>query len=387
MQKRGKRSLMLAAAVLILLISTAGFLWKSDKLERIFGGKDMVWGERANLAQAELSASFWDERRRLYNNASPCLLQLCTDPFNYWWMAHAIDLAVDGYVRTGDEGYKERIAELLQGVTDRNAGVLPNAYYDDMAWMGLALLRAYDATGETAYKEGAQVLWEDIQGGWNDEMGGGIAWRKEQLDYKNTPANAPSSLLAARLYARFGDPEDLAWAKRIYEWEKKTLVDPDTGHVWDGINRLGDGQIDKGWEFTYNQGTYIGAGIELYELTKERAYLDDAIRTAEDTAQRLTNPASGMLPAEGEGDAALFKGILVRYLGELVRADPSPDRWVDLLTANANGMWERGRAEDRALFGLSWAQPPEPVVQLSADLSGVMLLEVMARLEQEGKLR
>ena len=46
---------------------------------------------------------------------------------------------------------------------------------------------------------------------------------------------------------------------------------------WDGINRLGDGQIDKDWQFTYCQGYSSGAGIELYSCTGESAYLADAV--------------------------------------------------------------------------------------------------------------
>jgi len=42
------------------------------------------------------------------------------------------------------------------------------------------------------------------------------------------------------------------------------MVDPATGFVWDGKNRTGDGHIDKDWEFTYCQGVFIGAGVELY---------------------------------------------------------------------------------------------------------------------------
>ena len=89
---------------------------------------------------------------------------------------------------------------MYQGILDRNGGVWPNDFYDDMEWLALAWLRAYNATGEEKYKEAALVLWEDIKTGWNEEQGGGIAWRKPQLNYKDTPANAPAVILAARLY-------------------------------------------------------------------------------------------------------------------------------------------------------------------------------------------
>jgi Predicted glycosyl hydrolase len=345
-----------------------------------------IWSSRAELAQQELLNQFWDGKRGLHNNAAPCILQLCTDPFHYWWQAHAIDTLVDGYARTADDGYRQRIDAMYEGILNRNT-IFPNAYYDDMEWMALAWLRAYDLIGDERYKEAALILWEDILTGWNDEMGGGIAWRKEQLDYKNTPANAPAVILGARLYSRFGDAQYLEWAKRIFEWQRQTLVDPETGLVWDGINRQGDGRIDKDWKFTYCQGVYIGAAVELYRATGDRSYLDEAWKTADYVERQMTSPATGMLPSEGDGDGALFKGILVRYLTELIKEDPErADGLVRMLLTNGESLWEYGKHPEAALFSNSWAQTPDAVVQLSTQLSGMMLLEMLAVLEDSGIL-
>gem|GEM_PF-3901978 len=193
------------------------------------GGADReVWAVRADEAGAELDLLFWDDKRGMFNNASPCILQACTDPFNYWWQAHAADALLDRYERTKDGDVRKRVGELFDGIRDRNAGVWTNGYYDDMEWMALAWLRAYELLGDDKYKEAALELWADIRGGWNEEMGGGIAWRKDQLDYKNTPANAPAVILAARLYRNFGSRDDLEWALKIYDWQKRTLVDPES---------------------------------------------------------------------------------------------------------------------------------------------------------------
>ncbi len=376
-----KKIMVASAAVIVLCLVVVSLYMRSIQTE------SMDWSERAEMAQEELRASFWDERRLLFNNASPCMLQLCTDPFHYWWQAHGLDVLVDAYERTEHPEYRERIASMYQGVLNRNAGVFPNLYYDDMEWMALAWLRAYDATGEADYKDAALTLWADILTGWNESMGGGIAWRKEQLDYKNTPANAPAVILAARLYQRFGDPADLEWAINIYDWQKKTLVDPESGLVWDGINRQGDGEIDKDWIFTYGQGVYIGAGLELYRVTDDKSYLEDAARTAAIIEHELASPFTGMLPSEGGDDGALFKGILVRYLGELIKEDPERFRdLTELMVSNGESLWEYGKHAEKALFSNSWAQTPDDVVQLSTQLSAVMLLEQLASFERIGVL-
>lgn len=345
----------------------------------------MLWSDRAELAQKALRQHFWNPEIGMYNIETPCPNGECNTIFHYWWMAHAADALVDGLVRSGDEVYADTLAELHQGILRRNGGVYPNELYDDMEWMALAWLRAYHATGLSIYKDTALLLWKDIQTGWNDHMGGGIAWQKSQLDYKNTPANAPAVILAARLYQSFEDPEDLAWAQRIYDWQKRNLVDSETGFVWDGMNRNGDGQIDKEWKFTYCQGVFIGAGVELYRVTGDASYLDDALRTATAAKAELTG-ADGLLPDEEDGDGGLFKGILVRYLAELSliageRGQPA----ASLLVHNATRLWEAAGGSQR-LFGTDWSRKPTGVVSLSSQLSGVMLLERLAELERQGKI-
>src|SRR5699024_8231001 len=196
-----------------------------------------------------------------------------------------------------------------------NQGIT-NDFYDDMLWMGLAVNRLHDYTQDGEHKEAVLELWEDIKTGWNDENGGGIAWNKSQLDYKNTPSNAPAVILAVRLYEKFENETDLEWAENIYEWQKETLVDPDTGIVWDGINREGDGNVDKNWLFTYNQGVFIGASLELYHITDESYYLSAAEKTIESTMEEFTD-ANGIIQENDVGDGGLFKGILIRYLSQM----------------------------------------------------------------------
>ena len=339
------------------------------------------WAVRAQTAQEELKYNFWNEEQGIMNQAFPGN-SVCRDDLIYWWHAHVIDVLMDGYERTRDFQYIDMIDTVIEGVRRLNGNTLLHNYYDDMEWMALALLRVYDATKEEFYKEQVLTLWESIKTAWNDSMGGGMAWKKDQPDYKNTPANAPASILASRLYQRFNRPDDYEWARRIYHWNKDNLVDPNTGFVWDGINRLGDGKIDYDWEYTYCQGVFIGAAIELYRITGDMMYINDAIRTAEFALKRFVDPESGMLPDEGKDDCGLFKGIFVRYLYELVKMRPDLHSIRRMLVHNATVMWDSGRNE-RGLISRAWKGKVEPVVQLCAQLSGVMLLEMVALLDPD----
>ncbi|MFF2091588.1 glycoside hydrolase family 76 protein [Paenibacillus sp. NPDC058174] len=345
------------------------------------------YAARADLAQQKLHELFWNPDINMYNIETPCPDGSCNTIFHYWWMAHAVDVLVDGYVRTGDNEYRTTLSNLYDGLLQRNGGAWPNELYDDMEWMALAWLRAYSATGEEKYRKAVHELWEDIKTGWNDNLGGGIAWRKSQLDYKNTPANAPAIILAMHLYKAFGDSEDLEWAKKIYAWQKNTLVDPENGFVWDGMNRTGDGMIDKHWEFTYCQGVFIGAAHELYQATGQQSYLDDAAATASITIKKLTDPQTHLLPDEGNGDGGLFKGIFVRYAAGLAADYPEQFSFVtEVLLQNAERMWNEGRDAENTLFGPAWNQTPGETVELGTQICGVTLLEMTAKLERAGLL-
>ncbi|MFD0671027.1 glycoside hydrolase family 76 protein [Cohnella sp. GCM10027633] len=338
---------------------------------------------RADQAQAALRDYYWNPELGMYNIETPCPGGACNTIFHYWWMAHAAEALVDGLERTGDDVYREALSQLFDGLLRRNGGAWPNALYDDMEWMAIAWLRAFEATKEDRYKQAALVLWEDIKTGWNDHMGGGIAWQKSQLDYKNTPANAPAVILATRLHRVFGRADDLAWAMKIYDWQKRTLVDPDSGFVWDGVNRTGDGSIDKDWAFTYCQGVFIGAAHELYRATKDEGYLLDAERTANAAIARLTDPSTAMLPGEGNGDGGLFKGIFVRYAANLVVEEPARFAALGgLLLRNASIAWDEGRAEEAALFGPVWNRAPGGIVELGTQICGIILLEMAAKVEE-----
>jgi predicted alpha-1,6-mannanase (GH76 family) len=342
----------------------------------------LQWSVRAESMQENLYNHYWNDRTTIMNQWYPCSGSVADENFYYWWQAHVIDVLVDAWERSQNELYLDRINRLTRGLKSFNGSTFRHNYYDDMEWTALALLRVYDHTSDDWFKSEVLDLWSDIQTAWNDHMGGGMAWKKDQLDYKNTPANAPAAILAARLYARFGSEDDLAWAIRIYNWNRAHLVDPQTGFVWDGMNRMGDGQIDKDWKFTYCQGVFIGAGVELFACTGESTYLEDAAKTARAAKQQFVDPVTRMLPDEGIDDTGLFKGIFIRYLKLLMDKDEQVmGDWAEILRSNGETMWNSGMESSTGIIGPNWAQAPKGPVQLSVRLSGLMLAEALVGLE------
>jgi predicted alpha-1,6-mannanase (GH76 family) len=310
--------------------------------------------------------------------------------YNYWPQAHTMDAFIDAYLRTKNEIYKQRMKSLLNGTRISNGNKLQNEYYDDMEWLALSTLRAYEATNDADYLAAANTLWTDIKTGVNDSQGGGIAWRKSQLDYKNTPANAPAIIFAARLYRLQKNQADLDLAKQLYTWLKGKLVDPASGIVWDGINGDGDGKISYN-KFTYNQGTFIGAALELYNVTGDATYLADAVRTATATIKDLDISPGGLLKNEGQGDGGLFKGILVRYLTLLTLkedvAAADRDAYAKFLKYNAETLFAKGILRPDFVASPDWKTTPKTtdVTDLTTQISGLTTLEAAATLKAAGK--
>jgi predicted alpha-1,6-mannanase (GH76 family) len=362
-------SAMLTAA-LILAVSCGGPPFKEAVVNY---DKESVYYRYANEAVESLLKNYWNSEGQLFYDKYP---QKTADVLNYWWAAHAIDVMADAYLRTGDAAYQNYADMVMKSVFKKNGSVI-HEYYDDMEWMALALLRLYNATGDNVYRTHAETLWQDITTGWNDTMGGGIAWKKTQIYYKNTPANAPAAILAARLYNLTKNKACLDWAKKIFAFLDEKLVDHETGEVYDGINRQFNGRIDKDWRFTYCQGVYIGAAVELYKITGDKAYLDKALLTADFSLKQFVG-ADGCFVEEGAGgDVGLFKGILIRYLAELYKINPGLPAIKDTLNKNVEILRGKGTNASGCISSL-WSKAPEEGAgsDLSVQLSGVMLYEM-----------
>ncbi|WP_262315938.1 glycoside hydrolase family 76 protein [Lacticaseibacillus parakribbianus] len=343
----------------------------------------MTYSHYADIGQQSLDDFYLSKDPiQRYNNAYPITDLHQNDTFNYWWIAHLVDVRLDAYLRTKDAKYLELAEQTYDYNKTRNHGTLLHVYYDDMLWNALAALRLFQITGKAGYLDDAKMVCDDIfRTAWNDNMGGGFAWTRMQLDYKNTPANAPVMILALRLYQIEPDPKYLEMSKRDLEWMRRVLVNPDTLFVEDGINRNKDGQIDTQWQFTYNQGVYIGALLEFYHVTGEQTYLDQATKCAHTSLDVLVK--NGVFADAGDGgDIGLFKGILYRYMTLLIKE--TDDETLTAFTRSscdiliAHGM----TADGKLLPPRDWndAEPTLPL-DLSDEIGAVMSLEAAAALE------
>lgn len=367
----------LTLLTLVLIIVYASCVKKTDT--------ETKWNSIANSSSQALIDNYWNAEKNYFNYGNTG----SKTEFHYWPQAHALEVLLDAYNRTNDSVYLPFIHAWYEGVPVMNGNSFLNRYIDDMDWNGIAMLRAYHATGDKKFLDGVQIVWEDIKNNWNEYAGGGLMWEKEDPFGKNACSNGPAAILAARLFKVTRNHDDLNWAKKIYEWQRNTLFDQETGAVWDNIRETeGDLTINKRWIFTYNQGTFIGSAMELFQLSNDSSYLHDAIKATDYTLENLIVAEDRLLKDEGGHDGGLFKGIFIRYFTQLIKHHALPRelkaRYTDFLFHNAETLWNEGTNREALVFGSYWNKKPGDTTDLTVMLSGAMLMEAAADLVNAG---
>ena len=294
--------------------------------------------------------------------------------WHYWWQAHLLDCLLDAELRAPHAARRRQIAALARSHRLRNLGVWTNSYYDDMAWLGLALLRAADVA-HVDRRGPAAALGRTLASAWDAAPSGGIPWRRRDT-FRNAPANGPAALLLARL-------GDTRRAAAVADWIDARLRDPASGLILDGVRDV------EGLEpliYTYCQGVVLGAELELARL------LPDEPRHAARVCRLVTAVADqlapgGVLVGCGAGDGGLFAGITARYLALVATGLPGDGAAevgarrtaAHVVASSAAAAWANRQDAQGPLFGTDWSTPAVGVPpDLSVQLSGWMLMEAAA---------
>jgi predicted alpha-1,6-mannanase (GH76 family) len=307
--------------------------------------------------------------------------------WNYWWQAHLLDCMVDAEIRDPSAARRRLVSRTIRGIRVMNGGRWTNAYYDDMAWLGLALGRA-DRWCGTTNAAAIGRLTGRLLDGWSDAEGGGIPRRLGDV-FKNAPANGPAAILLA-------STGHLDRAAATADWLDARLRDPLTGLVWDGLRPGADGrtQFEK-TIYTYCQGVVLGAELELAQRLPGRT--EHARRIHRLVAAVRTHLTSdGVLVGHAGGDSGLFTGILARYLALVATDLPGDDDAAidaratahELVCRSADAAWSGAATQDGLpLFGPEWPRPASRPSgtsdaaerDLSVQLAGWMLMEAAHR--------
>jgi predicted alpha-1,6-mannanase (GH76 family) len=290
-----------------------------------------------------------------------------------WWNAANCIEAIENVI------FANHDFQYLQVLTNtfnlNSGGNFLNDYYDDEGWWANAWIRAYDLTGNPAFLNMAKTIFNDLVAGWdttNALCPGGVWWNKPHA-YKNAIPNELFLLAAIRLHQRTpgdgGTGSYFYWATNEWAWFRASGMINAQNLVNDGLN----GCVNNGGTtWSYNQGVILGGLTDLYKVTGDVSYLNQAIAIANaaTTSSTLVD-ANGVLrePCEPNcgGDGPQFKGIFIRYLAYLYDVTRTP-AYLAFLKRNAHAVW----VNDRNVFnqlGLRWDGPydsPDAARQSSA---------------------
>ena len=385
------------------------------------------WAHRADLAETAINErhaqAVWSIPRTNLAVVSwpPTSKEKLFVHWHYWWQAHYLDCLVDAALRNNTKARRARIADTMRGIRLRNLSQLTkNRYYDDKAWLALAMGRAENLKKVKVHKR-LGSLQRNIREGVDPTIGV-LPWREGET-FLNVPSNGPGAIMLARM-GRINE------ARHIVDWIYDHLVDDD-GFIMDGIRMRMDGPEFVKALHPYCQGVVLGACLEIALALREKAGLTsleriDTVQEAElaaDMMHYITSirglvqaVATGMATPSGvinwktgDGDGGLFKGILVRYLADVavrLPGDSPANRATKklaarMVVASAESVWEhRLEVDGLPIFGSDWTADarlphnygfgPNTLGEkvgiirvaerdLSVQLSGWMLLEACAR--------
>jgi predicted alpha-1,6-mannanase (GH76 family) len=297
---------------------------------------------------------------RAYADTAIAALQAWYDPTSalytgvtWWHSAICLDAVIDYTARTSNTSYVYIISAIFEKYQDTK--FLQNSY-DDMAWWALAWVNAYDLTGEPRYLEMAKTIFRAMTEGWDDVCGGGVWWNFDR-NYKNAIPNELFLTLAARLFQRTpAEQSYLMWALREWNWFQQSGMINASHLINDGLRNC---QNNGGPTWTYNQGVILGGLADLYSITGEDDYLNQATAIADAVLSMLVN-SDGILiePCEATGcdsNGAQFKGIFMRNLHHLYQTHPK-DSYRAFIQRNVDSLWSRARNEQNQI-GVHWSGP------------------------------
>lgn len=284
--------------------------------------------------------------------------------YSYLWPYSGTFSAVNAlFETTQDKKYHQLLDErVLPGLNEYfDTTRTPNAYssyvksapasdrfYDDNVWLGIDFTDTYQLTKDKKYLDKAAMIWNFIESGTDDLLGGGIYWCEQKKESKNTCSNAPGSVFALKLFKATNDSAYFKKGKALYDWTKEHLQDSTDYLYFDNV-RL-DGKIGKA-KFAYNSGQMMQSAALLYQLTNNPVYLEDAQNIAKEcynyffTDFTTTSGESFKMIKKGD---VWFTAVMLRGFIELYHLDKNKT-YIDAFDKSLSYAWENAR-DEKGLF-------------------------------------
>lgn len=367
---------------------------RSGKIESVLTTARDLWDHRADLAEQAVTER---HAKRLWSIPRTNLGVIAWPPttrdkffvrWHYWWQAHYLDNQVDAALRRTTKARLRTIRNTIRAMRLRNLRSLAkNNYYDDKAWLALAMTRAQDVPKMKLIR-GRRELIRNIFDGV-DGLTGVLPWRAG-ANFYNTPTNGPAAILAART-------GDLQLAEHIIEWTYEHLIN-EKGLVMDGLHMRMHGPEPATFPHSYCQGVILGACTELAVAQRRVAgvrsdevsdvgmsHITRVQRLVEAVDEHMTDEHHVINWKTGGGDGGLFNGILVRYLALVALHLPGVSEATkrarrtakQIVMATAESAWRyRLEVDGLPVFSAQWTR--DAVLPQSGGLVGATIAGAVA---------
>lgn len=185
---RNKRGSVLCLGLVAAMMLFASSLQALPLTNQVYA-YTINWSAAADSATQSLVNRFWDvDKHYFVYNAD----QFENAPTNaYWPQAHAMDVIIDAYLRTGDKKYSDMFPLWYEGIKQQNSydhNGYRNNFYDDSEWIGLTMVRLYEVTKEDKYLATAKDLMEWVKTAWNNIAVVALLGRKTKIYIPRTLA-------------------------------------------------------------------------------------------------------------------------------------------------------------------------------------------------------
>jgi hypothetical protein len=242
-------------------------------------------------------------------------------------------------------------------------------YYDDNAWVGLALAQLERMRPGSGRLDRAVQLYAFAVSGWDTDPGaphpGGVFWLEQgrgagrRNHDRNTVSTAPNAQLGLHLeqLGAAGGGEGPVGPEQMYDWVNRALdaAGDGTGLFWDKVR--GDGTIDHAL-WSYNQGNMVGLNVLLARRAQGGARAAHLARAAAIADRALAHSAGEGLDRQPPAFNAIFLRNLL-LLHAATSDEPLRAGILDALAGYADHLWAH-RRDRRDRF----ARPDHPVTLL-----------------------
>lgn len=207
-------------------------------------------------------------------------------------------------------------------------------YYDDNALVCIDYAEAYLNTKDEAYVTKAREVFQFIISGWDERLDGGVYWLEGHKDQKPACSNGMATLAALKLYQATQDQIYLIWAKKFYQWMNSRLRNPD-GIYYNDVKM--DGKPNPTY-YTYNTGSMLESAVLLYEITKDKLYLNEAQLVAKNSYAFFSKNEKGTQTFKV--DLPWFVTVLFRGYEALYKVDQNPV-YIKAIASDLDLAWKK----------------------------------------------